>query len=81
MEKNYTFEFFYEDLKNGFQIYFTYLKCRFLIYKMDKNCYKVDLIEAPEKSPMRPTQIITLKRVKELFPFMENLQYKSGLEW
>ena len=47
---------------------------------MDKNCYKVDLIEAPEKSPMRPTQIITLKRVKELFPFMENLQYKSGLE-
>lgn len=80
MDKNYTFEYFFEDLKNGFQMYYTYLNCRFLIYKMNKNCYRVDLIEAPPKSPMQQTQIYTLKMVKEIFPYMENIQYKSGLE-
>ena len=80
MDKNYSFEYFFEDLKNGFQIYYTYLDCKFLIYKMDKNCYKVDLVEAPPKSPMQMTQIFTLKRVKEIFPFMKDIQYKTGLE-
>ena len=77
MDKNYTFEMFWEDLDNGFEIYYTYMECRYLIYKMDKNCYKNELIEAKPKSPHQKSAIYTLKRVKELFDFMEDLEYKS----
>ena len=75
--ENYTFNMFWEDLNNGFQIYYTYMDCRYLIYKMAKNCYKNELVEAPPKCPHQKSAIITLKRVKELFDFMENIQYKS----
>ena len=44
MDKNYSFQMFWEDLNNGFQIYYTYMDCRYLIYKMTKNCYKNELI-------------------------------------
>ena len=77
MNEKYTFEMFWEDLNNGFQIYYMYMNCKYLIYKMDKNCYKNELIEAPEKYPHQRTAIYTLKRVRELFPFMEELQYKG----
>ncbi|MGN1299224.1 MAG: hypothetical protein ACI4UE_04510 [Candidatus Scatovivens sp.] len=77
MDKNYTFEMFWEDLNNGFEIYYTYMECRYLIYKMDNNCYKNELIEAKPKCPHQKSAIYTLKRVKELFDFMENLEYKS----
>ena len=36
MEKDYSFEKFWEDLDNGFQIYYTYMECRYLVYKMTK---------------------------------------------
>ena len=49
---------------------------RYLIYKMQKNCYKNELIEAPPKCPHQKSAIYTLKRVKELFDFMENIEYK-----
>lgn len=79
MEENYTFEMFWEDLNNGFQINYTYMDCRYLIYKMNTNCYKNELIIAPEKCPHQKSAIYTLKRVKEIFPFMEDMQYVSGL--
>ncbi len=79
MDKNYTFEMFWEDLDNGFEIYYNYMDCKYLIYKLGKNCYKNDLIEAKPKSPQQKSSMITLKRVKELFEFMENLEYKSGI--
>ena len=40
--------------------------------QLAKNCYKNELIEAPEKCPHQKNAIYTLKRVKEIFPFMEN---------
>lgn len=76
MDKNYTFEMFWEDLNNGFEIYYTYMNCRYLIYKLSKNCYKNELIEAPEKCPYQKNAVLTLKRVKELYEHMENLEYK-----
>ena len=76
MDKNYTFEMFWEDMKNGFHFYYNYKDCKFLIYKLNKNCYKKELIEGPEKVPYQKNEIVTLKRVKELFPDMENLEYK-----
>ncbi len=79
MDENYTFEMFWEDLDNGYRIYYTYLNCRYLIYKLTKNCYKNELINAPEKSPHPKNSIYTLKRVKEIFPFMIDIEYDTGL--
>ena len=75
MEKTYTFEMFWEDLDNGFQINYDYMECRYLIYKLGKNSYKNELVEAPPKCPHQKNAVYTLKRVKELFPYMENRQY------
>jgi hypothetical protein len=75
----YTFERFWEDLNNGFQIYYTYMDSRYLIYKMTKNCYKNELIESKPKSPHQKNAMLTLKRVRELFDFMEDLEYKGPL--
>ena len=46
MEENYTFEMFWEDLDNGYKIFYTYLNCRYLIYKLTTNCYKNELVQA-----------------------------------
>ena len=32
--------------------------------------------EAPEKCPHQKSAIYTLKRIKEIFPYMENIEYK-----
>jgi len=74
----YTFQMFWEDLDNGFEIYYTYMDCRYLIYKMSKNCYKNEIVDSNKKTPHQKTSMLTLKRVMELFEFMENLEYKSG---
>ena len=79
MDENYTFEMFWEDLNNGYRIFYTYMDCKYLIYKLTKNCYKNELIDAPEKCPHQENAIYTLKRVKELFPFMTSMEYDSGL--
>ena len=49
MDNKYTFEMFWEDLDNGYKIYYKYMGCKYLVYKLAKNCYKNELIEAPEK--------------------------------
>ena len=74
---NYTFNKFWEDLNNGFEIYYNYMGCKYLIYKLSKNCYKNELVEAPPKCPHQKNAILTLKRVKEICEDMENLEYKS----
>ena len=79
MDENYTFEMFWEDLNNGYRIFYTYMDCKYLIYKLTKNCYKNELVEAPEKCPHQKNAIYILKRVKELFPFMTSMEYDSGL--
>ena len=77
--KEYTFEMMYEDLRNGYQIYYTYVRNRYLLFRTAKNCYTQKLISNNEKSPHPKTQIITLKKVLELFPFMEDIEYKVNL--
>ena len=73
---NYSFEQFWKDLDDGYQICFDYMEIRYLIYKMQKNCYKKEMITEKEKCPQPKNEIITLKRVRELFDFMENFEYK-----
>lgn len=75
--ENYTFQQFWKDLDNGYQIYFDYMGIRYLIYKMQKNCYKKEMITEKEKCPIQKHEIITLKCVRELFEFMENFEYKA----
>ena len=74
--EEYNFKQFWKDLNNGYQIYFDYMDVRYLIYKMQKNCYKKEMVTELKKSPLQKNEIITLKRVQELFEFMTNFEYK-----
>lgn len=74
--EGYTFERLWKELSQGYQIYYTYMEKRYLLAKLDKNCYSKKLVSVDEKGPHPKTQIVTLKSVKELFPFMEEIEYK-----
>ena len=73
---NYTFNDFYSDLNNGFQIYLEYVNNRYLIYKTSDNCYTQELIDYEEKNPQPRIAIITKKRLKEIFLYSTNFEYK-----
>lgn len=75
--ENYTFEKLWEDLDNGFQIYFKYLGKKYSLHKNTSNCYTQTLLQQSEKSPHPQFNVITLKRVKELYPYMEEIEYKT----
>ncbi len=80
MEEGYSFNKFWKDLDDGLEIYYTYMDKKYLMYKLTKNCYKQELLtDIKEKSPHPRMSILTLKRVKELFPYMENIEYKTGI--
>ncbi len=80
MEGKYTFENFYENLEDGYQIYYTYVRNRYLLFKTAENCYTQKLLTVHEKNPQPRNSIITLKMVKEMFPHMTDIEYKIGLE-
>ena len=77
--ETYTFERFEEELDNGFQMYFTYVRNRYLLFKTAENCYTQKLISYDEKNPQPRQIVITRKRVKEMFPYMEKIEYKVGI--
>ena len=77
--EEYTFERLWKELNDGFQIYYTYMKRRYLLTKLDKNCYSRVVVSEQEKGPHPREQIVTLKSVKELFPFMEDIEYKVNV--
>ena len=74
--KNYTFEEFERDLDNGYQIFFTYVRNRYVVFKTSENCYTQKLITENPKNPHPRLQIVTHKRIAEMFPFMEDFEYK-----
>lgn len=74
--ENYTFKDFEKELDNGFQIYLTFVNNRYLIYKTSHNCYTQELVEYDEKNPQPRVSIITLKRLKELFKYGTEFEYK-----
>ena len=49
--KEYTFEMMWEDLRNGYQVYYTYVNNRYLLFKTAKNCYTQRLISSDPKNP------------------------------
>ena len=73
---NYTFEDMWLDLKNGYQIYYTYVRNRYVLFRTAKNCYTQKLLSDDPKNPQPRMTMLTLKRVKEMFPYMEQIEYK-----
>lgn len=80
MEGKYNFEQFNRNLEDGYQIYFTYVRNRYLLFKTAKNCYTQKLLTVHEKNPQPRQSMITFKRIKEMFPYMEEIEYKTGIE-
>lgn len=76
MDKNYTFERFDEELDNGYQMYYTYVRNRYLLFKTAENCYTQKLLTQHDKNPQPVMLMLTKKRVAEMFPFMEEIEYK-----
>ena len=76
MDVKLTFKQFDKNLDDGYQIYFTYVRNRYLIFKTSENCYTQKLLSEDPKNPQPRHAVITHKRVKEMFPFMEELEYK-----
>ncbi len=79
MDKKYTFEMMWEDLDDGYQIYYTYVRNRYLLFKTAPNCYTQKLLSTNPKNPQPKMTMLTLKRVKEMFPHMEDIEYRIGI--
>ena len=76
--ETYTFEEFEEILDKGYQVYFTYLKNRYLVFKTTENCYTQRLIHVGQKNPPAKMSMVKKKHIAEIFPFMEEIEYKVG---
>lgn len=74
--KDYTLEKMKQDLNNGFGLYFDYNNNRYLIHKVTDNCYSQELVTIKEKSPHARMNLISDKALKEMFPFMTEIEYK-----
>lgn len=74
--ENYTLEKLKEDLDSGFGLYFNYNNNRYLMYKVTENCYSQELVTIKEKSPHARMSLISSKALKEMFPFMEDIEYE-----
>lgn len=79
MEEKYTLKRLEKELDNGYQIYFTYVNNRYLVFKTNENCYTQKLISVYDKNPQPRMAMITHKRLKEIFPYMEDIEYKIGI--
>lgn len=76
MDGTYTFERFEKELDDGYQMYYTYVRNRYLLFKTAENCYTQKLISDHPKNPQPRQTVITHKRIAEMFPFMEDIEYK-----
>ena len=74
--ENYTFEEFEKILDDGYQVYYTYLKNRYLLFKSAENCYTQKLIFVGQKNPPAKQQMVTKKYIMEIYPFLEEMEYK-----
>ena len=75
--EGYTLEKLKEDLDNGFGIYFDYNYNRYLVHKVTDNCYSQELVTIKEKSPHARMSLISSKVLKEMFPFMTDIEYET----
>ena len=76
MDGKYTFDRFYNELEQGYQIFYDYVRNRYVLFKTSENCYTQKLLTIREKNPHPVMEMLTKKRIMEMFPFMENIEYK-----
>lgn len=74
--QDHTFEEFEEILDKGYQVYFTYLNNRYLVFKTNENCYTKKMIYQGSKNPPAKFAVITKKYLNEIYDFMEEIEYK-----
>ena len=74
--ENYTFDEFEDILNKGFQVYFTYLKNRYMVFKTAENCYTQKLVHVGQKNPPPRMSMVTKKYLMEIYPFLEDMEYK-----
>ena len=74
--KEITFEKLWQALHDGYQVYYTYMEKKYLLYKVTNNCYREELLSFNDKSPHPRFTMVTLKKIKDIFPFMEEIEYK-----
>ncbi len=79
MDGKYTFKEFNQNLDDGYQIFFTYVRNRYLLFKTAENCYTQKLLSEDPKNPQPRMAMVTLRRVKEMFPHMTEIEYKIGI--
>ncbi len=77
MEGKYTFNHFKKDLDNGYKILFDYVRNRYVLYKVNENCYMQELVEQKSKNPGQARAMITFKAIKEMFPYMQDIEYRQ----
>ena len=75
--EDYSFERFSEDLDNGYKVLYDYVKNRYVVYKVNDNCYMSELVELRSRNPMPARSMITLKAVKQMFPYMKHFEYRQ----
>ena len=78
MEGKYTFDRMERELEEGYTIFFTYVRNRYQLFKTSENCYTQQLLTENLKNPLPRLTIITHKRLKEIYPYMENIEYKTS---
>ena len=76
MEGKYTFDRMERELEEGYTIFFTYVRNRYELFKTTDDCYTQQLLTEDLKNPLPRLSIITHKRLKEIFPYMEHIEYK-----
>ena len=76
MEGKYTFDRMERELEEGYTIFFTYVRNRHQLFKTTDDCYTQQLLTEDLKNPLPRLSIITHKRLKEIFPYMEHIEYK-----
>ena len=77
MDEKYKFDQFVEDLDNGYKILYEYVRDRYMLYKVNDNCYMQELVEQKSRNPVQEKALITFKAIKEMFPFMKEFEYKQ----
>ena len=80
MIENYSFKKFSKDLDDGYKILFDYVRNRFVVYKVDENCYMQELVEQKSRNPVPEKSMITYKAVKEMFPYITDIEYRVTVE-
>ena len=79
MDGKYSFEKMEQELDDGYVIFYTYVRHRYQLFKTAENCYTQKLLTEDLKNPLPRIVVITHKRLKEIYPYMENIEYKTSM--